>query len=348
MIQNKDSRETSSKEKKKGDLNFKKWLLSLSSIGNLILGGLLFIMGISAMRFHLESIFIAHRGLILIGFIIILSSILCLIGVAVNSFIVLLMVFYNYILTMVFLSIFALCAVSMNPNLIDWIDNHWDMIRNSVFSYDMNKFKMHVTTEINSLGIFSMTINATIMVSIYCISNFLSFGNIIFTLSPLTSMIFSALSIGLIILGAYSYNHAYYLNIPTWSCVMIIILGVLFLFIGLFGYYSMKKIKKHWMIVHLISLSVCVVVLVFVCVGFFNIAGDVTRIFDKNWEEISQKILEMGYNVRKSYLKNQIQINLKFVGFYIVVFIIFSLISLGTSCYQYVNVHKMYKSQLES
>jgi hypothetical protein len=33
-------------DKKKQDLDFKKWLLSLSSIGNLILGGLLVIMGI--------------------------------------------------------------------------------------------------------------------------------------------------------------------------------------------------------------------------------------------------------------------------------------------------------------
>jgi hypothetical protein len=33
-------------ERKQQDLNFKKWLLSLSSIGNLILGGLLVIMGV--------------------------------------------------------------------------------------------------------------------------------------------------------------------------------------------------------------------------------------------------------------------------------------------------------------
>lgn len=32
--------------KKQQELNFKKWLLSLSSIGNLILGGLLVVMGI--------------------------------------------------------------------------------------------------------------------------------------------------------------------------------------------------------------------------------------------------------------------------------------------------------------
>jgi len=34
-------------DRKKQDLDFKKWLLSLSTIGNLILGGLLVIMGIS-------------------------------------------------------------------------------------------------------------------------------------------------------------------------------------------------------------------------------------------------------------------------------------------------------------
>jgi hypothetical protein len=33
-------------DKKKQDLDFKKWLLCLSSIGNLILGGLLVIMGV--------------------------------------------------------------------------------------------------------------------------------------------------------------------------------------------------------------------------------------------------------------------------------------------------------------
>lgn len=332
-------------DKKKGDLNFKKWLLSLSSIGNLILGSLLFIMGISAMRFHLESIFVADRGLILIGLIIILTSILCLVGVAINHFIILLAVFYNYILTMVFLSIFALGAVSMNPNLIDWIDNHWDIIRSSVFSFDMNKFKMHVTTEVNSLGIFSLTINATIMVSIACISNFLSFKNIIFALSPLTSLIFSALSIGLIIIGFYSYQNAIYYNIPTWSCTMIIVLGFLFLIIGIFGYLAMKKIKKNWMIFHLIFLCLCLVVLFVACIGFFTIAQSVNEIVNKHWSKINANNIELGYNIRKSYIINQIQIHLKFVGLYTSVFIIFSFISLGTSLYQYYNINKMYQNQ---
>ena len=89
--------------KKKGELNFKKWLLTLSSIGNLILGALLLIMALSAMQYKLDSIFIADKGLIVLSIIIILSSILCFIGLNIHSFHCLLLVFYNYILTIVFL-----------------------------------------------------------------------------------------------------------------------------------------------------------------------------------------------------------------------------------------------------
>lgn len=333
----------STEAKHQGELNFKKWLLTLSSIGNLILGCLMVIMGLSAMRFNLDRIFIADRGIILIGIISVLSSILCFIGVGINSFIILLIVFYNYMITMVFLSIFAMGAIAMNNNLIDWIDNHWDIIRSSVFSYDMNKFKIHVTTEINSLGIFSLTINATIMVSMACISNFLSFKNIIFALAPLTNLIFSALSIGLIIIGFYSKEYAGYTSIPTWSCHMIIVLGFLFLVIGVFGYYSMKKIKRNWMFIHLITQVICVVVLVVACVGFFTIANNVTDIFEEKWEDISKKLVELGYSIRKSYVINQIQIHLKLTGFYTMAFIVFSLISFSTSLYQYKNIHKLYQ-----
>ena len=244
---------------------------------------------------------------------------------------------------MVFLSIFALGAITMNPNLIDWIDNHWDIIRNSVFSYDMNKFKMHVTTEINSLGIFSLTLNAIILVSLICISNFLKFKNIIFALSPLANLIFSALSFGLIIIGFYAYQHAYYTSIPTWSCTLVIILGFLFLIIGIFGYISFKKIKRNWMIIHLFSLGFCVIMSIVACIGIFNIANFVTENLNKNWGEISKKLYESGYTIRKSYMINQIHINLKLTGFYIIVFIIFSFISLLTSFYQYHNINMFYQ-----
>jgi hypothetical protein len=287
------------------------------------------------MRFNLDTIFVADRGLIIIGIIIVFYSILCMIGVLINSFIILLMVYYNSMLTIIFLSIFAFGALAMNDNLIDWIDNHWDIIRSSVFSYDMNKFKDHVTTEINSLGIFSLTINSTLIICMVCITNLLSLKHIVIALTPLTNLIFSVLSTGLILIGFYSQQHAYYTTIPTWSSNLIIVLGFILFGIGILGYLAIKRLNKKWILLHIMILSICLVLLTIACVGFFTIANTVTEIVNKNWPEIQHNLKGFGYEIRKSFLLNQIQINLKFAGFYSIVFVIFSFISLGTSIYQH-------------
>ena len=333
--------EEKKKQKKKGDLNFKKWLLSLSSIANLILGALLLIMGISAVRFHLSSIFIADRALIIIALIIIICSILCFIGIGINSFIILLMVFYNYILTVVVLSVFALSAVFMNQNLIDWIDDHWDIIRNSVVNYDMHKFQNHVTTEVNSLGIFSMTLNAIILVSLFCISNFLKFKNIIFALTPPLNLIFSCLSVGLMVVGIFMYQHSFYTSISSWSCVLIFFLGLIFLCVGIFGYLSIKNIKRQLMLYHLLALSLCVIALLFSCFAVFKMSSLVDEHVEEHWDEINQELKNEGYNIRKSYVINELQINLKLAGFYIICFTVFSIVTFFTSLYQYFNLHKL-------
>lgn len=287
------------------------------------------------MRFNLDTIFIADRGLIIMGVIIVFYSILCLIGILTNSFIILLMVYYNSMLTIIFLSIFAMGALAMNDNLINWIDNHWDIIRSSVFSYDMNKFKDHVTTEINSLGIFSLTINATLAISMVCITNLLSFKNIILAMSPLTHLIYSVLSTGLILVGFYSEGHSYYTSIATWASTSLIILGFLLLATGILGYVAIKKLNRKWIAIHIFVLSICIVLLLVTCVGFFTIANSSNEIVNKNWIEIQENLKQRGYEVRKSFLLNQIQINLKFAGFYSIVFIIISFLSLGTSFYEH-------------
>ena len=323
--------------KKKGELNFKKWLLTLSSIGNMILGALLLIMALSAMRYKLDSIFIADKGLIVISIIIILSSILCFIGLNIRSFHLLILAFYNYILTIVFLSVFSLGAVSMNKNLVDWIDTHWDIIRSSVHNYDMNKFKDHVTTEINSLGIFSLTLIAIVGVSMACIINFLKMKNIIFVLAGPINLIFACLSIGQIVIGFYVYQNAFYGSIPRWSCVLIIILGFLFTVIGIFGWRSVNKMKKSWIVTHLILLFICFVGTIFATIGIFNMSGMVYDHMDEHWEEISNLLNKEGYQVRKSYMVNQLIMQLKLTGFYLIAFIVFNGISFCTSFYIFYN-----------
>ena len=321
--------------KKKGELNFKKWLLTLSSIGNLILGALLLIMAISAMQYKLDSIFIADKGLIVLSIIIILSSILCFIGLNIHSFHCLLLVFYNYILTIVFLSVFSLGAVTMNKNLVDWIDNHWDIIRYAVHNYDMNKFKEHVTTEINSLGIFSLTLIAIVGVSMACIVNFLKMKNIVFVLAGPINLIFTCLSIGQIIIGFYVYQNAFYGSIPRWSCVLIIVLGFLFTLTGIFGWMSVNKLNKKGIMIHMIWLFMCFVGSIFAIIGIFNMSGMVFEHMDRHWEEISSLLNKEGYSVRKSYMVNQLIMQLKLTGFYLIAFIAFSGISIATSFYIY-------------
>ena len=332
---NKSLDENGNSLKKKGELNFKKWLLTLSSIGNLILGGLLLIMAISAMRYQLDSIFIADKGLIVLSIIIILSSILCFVGLYIRSFHCLLLVFYNYILTIVFLSVFSLGAVSMNKNLVDWIDNHWDIIRNAVHNYDMNKFKDHVTTEINSLGIFSLTLIAIVGVSMACIVNFLKMKNIMFVLAGPINLIFACLSIGQIVIGFYVYQNAFYGSIPRWSCVLIIVLGFLFTVIGIFGWFSVNQMKKSWIMVHMMLLFICFVGIIFATIGIYNMSGVVFEHMDLHWEEISKLLNTEGYSVRKSYMVNQLIMQLKLTGFYLIAFIVFNGISFFSSFYIY-------------
>lgn len=295
------------------------------------------------MRFNLDTIFVADRALIIMGGIIVIYSVLCLIGVLTNSFIILLMVYFNSMLTIIFLSIFAMGALTINENLIDWIDNHWDIIRSSVFSLDMNRFKDHVTTEINSLGIFSLTINATLIIGMVCITNFLGFKQIIMLMSPIINLIFSALSFGLILIGFYAKQNAIFIMTPTGSSYLVIIIGFLLLFIGVFGYLSANKMNVKWMLWHILTLIVCVIALILTCIGFFTIANSIDDIINENWKEIHLKLQESGYEVRKSFVVNQAQVNLKMAGFYTVAFVIFSTISLGASIYQHAHVRSLSK-----
>ena len=338
---NKTLLEQQKAEKKKGELNFKKWLLTLSSIGNIILGGLLLVMAISAMRYHLDSIFIADKGLLILSVFIIISSILCFVGLGTHNFFLLLLAFYIYILTIVFLSIFSLGAVTMNKNLIDWIDTHWDLIRYYVHNLDMNKFKDHVTTEINSLGIFSLTLIAIIGVSMACITNFLKMKNIIFVLAGPINLIFTSLSLGLIVIGFYVFQNAFYGYIPRWSCVLVIILGFLFSSIGIFGWITVNKMKKNWMIWHLISLAICFIASIFATIGIFNSSGMVMEALDEYWEEISNVLNKEGYTVRKSYMENQLIIQLKMTGFYLIAFMAFSGISFCSTLYIFISYKKL-------
>lgn len=156
----------------------------------------------------------------------------------------------------------------------------------------------------------------------------------IIAISPITNLIFSVMSTGLIAIGFYSQAHYTYTSITTWSSSLLITLGFLLFVIGIYGYNSISKMNKKHIKNHIILLVICLVLLIVACVGFFWIASTVDETITKNWEEIHKSLEEQGYNIRRSFLINQIIINLKFAGFFSFVFVAFLLISLSTSIYQ--------------
>lgn len=160
------------------------------------------------------------------------------------------------------------------------------------------------------------------------------FKNLIIAISPVTNLIFSIMATGLILIGYYSQAHNAYTTITTWSSTLLIIIGFVLFVIGIYGYDAIIKMKKKNIKQHIMMLLVCLVLLIISCIGFFYIASTVSDSISENWEEIHQSLIEQGFNVRKSFLINQIEVNLKFAGFFTCVFIVFILISLSTSIYQ--------------
>lgn len=153
-------------------------------------------------------------------------------------------------------------------------------------------------------------------------------------MSPVTNLIFSVMSAGLTVIGYYSSAHYTYTSIATWSSNLLIVLGVILFFIGIYGYDAINKMNKVKIRQHIIMLIICFCLLCIACVGFFWIASTVDESINEDWEAIHKSLDEQGFNIRKSFLINQIEVNLKFAGFFSCVFVVFLLISLSSSIYQ--------------
>ena len=72
--------------------------------------------------------------------------------------------FYSCLITFILLTIFAIGAISFSENLLDFIDKHWEEIRESAKTYTMNDFKAHVSSELVSLGAFALTIDLSLFI----------------------------------------------------------------------------------------------------------------------------------------------------------------------------------------
>jgi hypothetical protein len=161
-------------KKEESSLNFKKWLLTLVSIGNFILSPLIVYMGYQASQYDYNGVLIVDKALIACGVWVFLISILTIIGLSKNNDYILMFVFYSCIITFILLLVFAIGAIYFSDNNLDWIDRHWEEIRIQATTYTMTEFRTHVQSELVSLGAFSLTIDLTLFIMISTILVILS------------------------------------------------------------------------------------------------------------------------------------------------------------------------------
>jgi hypothetical protein len=122
-------------------LNFKRWLLTLVSIGNLILSPMIIYMGYQASQYDYNDLLVVDKALILLGIWVFIISIGSIISVSNKNDRMMLFVLYNCIISFILLSVFAIGAISFSDDLLDWIDKHWEEIRMTASTFSMSDFK---------------------------------------------------------------------------------------------------------------------------------------------------------------------------------------------------------------
>lgn len=112
--------------------------------------------------------------------------------------------FYSCIITFILLSVFAIGAISFSDNLLDFIDKHWDEIRESAKTYTMSDFKQHVSSELVSLGAFALTIDLSLFIMMSTIILIQGLEKIMVTIFPLTNLLFIVFSSAVLMVAVYS------------------------------------------------------------------------------------------------------------------------------------------------
>lgn len=110
------------------------------SISNFILAPLIIYLGYQASQYDFNDLLIVDKALMALGVWVLVVSIGSIIskhrsnfnpslGVSRGDDKMMLLVFYNCIITFILLSVFAIGAISFGDDLLQWIDKHWDQIR---------------------------------------------------------------------------------------------------------------------------------------------------------------------------------------------------------------------------
>ena len=128
-------------------------------------------MAIQSTKFDYAGLLVVNWALLSLGVIVIFISIAAVIGIQVTSTKILVLVWFMAIVCAAMLIVFGIGAITFNNNLLQWVDQHWEVLRDKVETKTMTEFKYHVSSELTSLGAFSFTIIVSISVMITALTH---------------------------------------------------------------------------------------------------------------------------------------------------------------------------------
>mmetsp|Transcript_34994 Transcript_34994/g.39691 ORF Transcript_34994/g.39691 Transcript_34994/m.39691 type:complete len:417 (+) Transcript_34994:207-1457(+) len=316
-------------------MNFRKWLLNLTSIANLILGPMIIFMGYQIYRLKIEII-VADRALMGMGFFVFLLSIFTIVGSIRNSNRIYIFLFYSNIIMIIFLSTFAIGGMSFSDDFEEWTDKNWYHIRSRLKGIDMDQFKKHINSEVMSLGAFAMTVDLIMMVSIGVLIRILTWKRIVKQLFPVINLIIFVLSTCIIAISVYSKQHSSYTTLPTWINTVGVFIGLFWAMLGVYGYWvSMKQhITKAYLILYIVLVSLLSLLLLLAGAGFVYLSSESQRLFHEDWPNISKNLQKAGYDIEEKAFISHVETNFKFAGLFSIIFVIFLLIALFPATYK--------------
>jgi hypothetical protein len=197
-------------------------------------------------------------------------------------------VFYTSIIAFILLSIFALGAINFNDNLVDWIDKHWEEIRPTAGKLSMVEFKQHASTELVSLGAFSLTINISIFVQIVSILNIQGLNRVMITLFPLTQLLFIVFSSAIMMVAVYiQWNYYYSSALPLYSSYILMGIAIFIIILSILGYKAGTTGHFASLMVYNILLLFSGIVCLFTGMAMITMTSNVKELVYKEWPQIS-------------------------------------------------------------
>lgn len=229
---------------------------------------------------------------------------------------VLFFLLYSFMVVFVFLAIFTLGIFNFQPDIKQWIYENWGEIRPNVKSFNYEQFENNLKKDLTSLGVFSVTIMAGILICMYSIIQLLSLKRIMKAVLPPICLLVIVFSSALVMIAIFSGRSASYVNLPTWLNEIAVAIGLFLVLTGFLGYYAAVKHIKKLLVFYLIILVVMFIVILFAAFGYFHLSATFVETIETDWPDIYENLLVKGYNISKIVFMDYIMLNFKFAGLY--------------------------------